>query len=73
MLLLPSPQLMTTECVSRVPGSVKLPLSAVEPSSLMVTGFKLNWRLAGATLLTAMGVLPVPGAPSLSVTVAVIV
>ena len=57
MLLLPSPQLMTTVCVSSVPGSAKEPLSAVAPFSSMVAGFRLSCRLAGAILLTVTLVL----------------
>ena len=69
----PSPQLMSTVCVSSVPGSPKLPLSQVLSFSLMVAALRDNCTADGATLLTAMLVLPVPLAPPLSVTLAVIV
>ncbi len=61
--VLPSPQLMVTTCVSSVPGSVKLPLSVVEPFSLMVPAVRLTARFDGATLLTVAGVLTLAEAP----------
>ena len=69
VLALPSPQLMTTVCVSRVPGSLKLPLSVVESFSLIVAWLKVNWMLDGGTLLTLTLVPALVLAPSPSVTV----
>ena len=50
---------------------MKLPFSVVAPFSLMFAGLRPNRRLEGATLLMVTLVLPLPLAPSLSVTVAV--
>ena len=69
----PSPQSTVTVCVSKVPGSAKLPLSVVAPFSLIVAAVRLNCRLFGATLSTVTVVAPVALAPSPSVTVTPIV
>ena len=60
---------MTTVWVSSVPGSVKVPLTVVEPFSLMVAGNADAVRLSGATLLTVTEVEPEPDSRSSSVTV----
>ena len=51
MFGVPSPQLITTLCVSPVPESVKEPLTVVELFSLMVPGEANTVTAAGATLL----------------------
>jgi len=63
----PSAHLITTTCVSSVPGSVKDPLKVVDWFSLM--GVALRVTLAGATFFTATVVEAEAAAPSLSVTV----
>src|SRR6185503_5640607 len=60
---------MTTVWVSRVPGSVKPPLTVVEPFSLIVDGEADAVRFEGARLLTVTEVEPLPEPPSSSVTV----
>ena len=70
VLPLPSPQLITTVCVSSVAGSRKLPLNQVMSFSLMLAALRDNCTADGATSLTVTLVLPLPLAPSLSVTVA---
>ena len=69
MLLLPSPQLMTTVCVSSAAGSAKEPLSVVESFSLMVAALRANWIFEGGTLSTVTAVAALVLAPSSSVTV----
>ena len=69
----PSPQLISTVCVSSTPGSVKLPLSVTElPSSIMAKS-KFTPVTVGATLFTVMSSgATASNVPSSSVAVAVI-
>ena len=64
---------MATVCVSWVPGSVKLPLTVVEPFSLMVAGEAPAMTSVGATLLTVMSSVPEVDPLSSSATVTEIV
>ncbi len=51
-----SPQLMTTVCVSSVPGSVNEPDNEVEPFSSIAAGPAVSETPVGATLVTATAV-----------------
>ena len=65
----PSPQLMTTVCVSLGPGSANLPASVTEPPTFGETGEGLTCRQVGGTFFTETLVEPLAVAPPLSVTV----
>src|SRR5262249_18394362 len=50
--LKPSPQSMLNVCVSKMPGSEKLPVRVVRPFSLVAGGGGLNTTLDGGTSVT---------------------
>jgi len=68
-----SPQLMTTEWESSVPGSVKLPPRVVEPLSRIELLLRVSATLDGGTLLTVTVAVSEPVPPPSSVTVTEIV
>src|SRR5262245_13668672 len=63
----PGRQLTVTVWTSKVPGSVNVPVSVVEPFSLIVIALKLRFTADGATLLIVIVVVRSVKPSSLSI------